>query len=199
MSILESNQRASQMSGPSTTASSSNPANAPSPLTPDSSQCAPRSGAAAAAPWPYHSLPPEARQAAEQIGELESPTRTGFVDRGAAEKFELVPGFSMTITEAAEYLHTYRRDYMPMFPFVIIEETTKPHELYYNAPALFWMIMAAVAHTSEEVDTSIKKWLRQYLAERIIVRQEKTLEILQAILIHLVWYVHREQFDKSRC
>lgn len=74
-----------------------------------------------------------------------------------------------------------------MFPFVIIEETTKAHELYYNAPALFWMIMAAVAQTSEDVDTDVKKWLRKYVAEKMIIQQEKTLELLQALLVHLIW------------
>ena len=77
---------------------------------------------------------------------------------------------------------------MHMFPFVIIEENTKPHELYYSAPALFWTIMASVAQTTAEVDGAMKKWMRQYLADHVVVRQERTLELLQAILVHLIWY-----------
>ncbi|KAJ3472720.1 hypothetical protein NLG97_g10765 [Lecanicillium saksenae] len=163
MSLLESNQRAKGRSA--SAGSVSTTGDAASPLTPDSTIINPNNPSA---------------------GE-ERPSSAAYVDRGVGEKIELVPGFSMTFTEANEYLHVYRKDYMPMFPFVIIEDMTKAHELYYNSPALFWMIMAAVAQTSEDVDTNVKKWLRQHVAETMIIKQEKTLELLQAILIHLIW------------
>ncbi|KAJ6782886.1 hypothetical protein PWT90_09919 [Aphanocladium album] len=183
MSLLESNQRAKHRSGSAGSASTSG--DAPSPLTPESTNNNNLNN-----PWPFRSRPSDcAGQNAEKTASLseERPSPAVFVDRGVGEKVELMPGFSLTFTEANEYLNIYRKDYMPIFPFVIIEDTTKAHELYHNTPALFWMIMAAVSQTSEDVDTNVKKWLRQYVADTMIVKQEKTLELLQAILIHLIW------------
>ncbi|KAM3557774.1 hypothetical protein MY1884_004338 [Beauveria asiatica] len=186
MSLLESSQRSNRRRPSSTGSSASTAGDAPSsfPLTPDSHS---------------HNNPSPLRRTRAAVdttargaipsdeGERQRMSGAAHADRGSAESIELVPGFAVTFAEAAEYLQIYRKDYMPVFPFVIVEETAKPHELHRNAPALFWMIMAAVAQTSEEVDAALKTWLRHYVAETMIIKQEKTLELLQAILVHLVW------------
>ncbi|KAM3500141.1 hypothetical protein MY10362_006660 [Beauveria mimosiformis] len=190
MSLLESSQRSNHRR-PSSTGSSASTATgeaaSSSPLTPDSHSHN---------PWPFRTravdtttaAAGEHARAAIPSDEERQRMSAAHVERGSAESIELVPGFAVTFAEAAEYLQIYRKDYMPVFPFVIVEETTKPHELYHNAPALFWMIMAAVAQTtSEEVDGAVKTWLRHYVAETMIIKQEKTLELLQAILVHLIW------------
>ncbi|ATY67169.1 Fungal transcriptional regulatory [Cordyceps militaris] len=176
MSLLESSQRAakrqcsSTAAGAGASACSGDDSPVPSsPLTPDSQ---------GPNPWPLGA------GAGAGAGEHTSPEQP---PADAAETVELVPGFRITFVEAAEYLHVYRKDYMPVFPFVLIEETTRPQELHAAAPALFWMIMAAVAQTSEEVDAAVKAWLRRHVAEKMLIRQEKTLEMLQAILVHLIW------------
>lgn len=202
MSLLESGQRGKRRSCSAGSASTAGEGS--SPLTPDSQ---------GNNPWPFSRLPSDSAAASNAHSGTTAATiatnttvtggggdngegllggaRNVYVDRGVAETVELVPGLRMTFTEAAEHLHVYRKDYMPVFPFVIIEETTKPHELYYNAPALFWMIMAAVTQTSEEMDVAVKKWLRQHVAEKMVVKQEKSLQLLQAILVHLIWYAAR--------
>ncbi|KAM3517880.1 hypothetical protein NHJ13051_008621 [Beauveria bassiana] len=209
MSLLESSQRSNRRR-PSSTGSASTAGDdaSSSPLTPDSHSHN---------PWPFRTRTLDTTTAAATGGEHTSAAaipgggggggggggdgekRQGMsaahADRGSSSSssaerrvvVELVPGFAVTFAEAAEYLQIYRKDYMPVFPFVVVEETTKPHELHHNAPALFWMIMAAVAQTSEEVDAAVKTWLRHYVAETMMIKQEKTLELLQAILVHLIW------------
>lgn len=176
MSLLESSQKSSQSTS-NTTASSTQAANT-SPLTPESQSNT---------PWMWRAGVQEPSQPAEPASNAGTASST-YLDHGTTGSIELVPGFKLTFAEANEYLNMYRREYMPMFPFVIVEENTKAHELYHNSPALFWSIMAAVAQTTENIDVAIKKWLREYVAERMVVKQERTLEILQAILIHLIWY-----------
>lgn len=196
MSLLESNQKTKPRS--SSTGSASSSGESSSPLTPDSQRNN---------PWPFRAQACSAAAAAEHKTGVATTTGSGngeerqgsavYADRGVAETVELVPGFCLTFAEAGEYLQVYRKDYMPMFPFVILEDNTKPHELYYNAPALFWMIMAAVAQTSEETDVAVKKWLRHHVAETMIIKQEKTLELLQAILVHLIWYAFSFLFPQE--
>lgn len=76
---------------------------------------------------------------------------------------------------------------MPQFPFVLIPETTTAPMLYEEKPHLFWVIMASVVPQTDTVHKDIKLWFRQYLAEHVVVRQEKSLDLLQAILVHMAW------------
>lgn len=102
-------------------------------------------------------------------------------------KFELLPGFQVTFIQATEYLNIYRREYVPKYPFVPLPADILPHILYGESRLLFWSIMAAVAPLPGTVQQAFKKWFRRYLAEHMIVQQQKKLEFLQAILIHLGW------------
>ncbi|KAI6767389.1 hypothetical protein HG530_005398 [Fusarium avenaceum] len=100
---------------------------------------------------------------------------------------ELFPGFSITHQQAAEYLNSYRRDYVPHFPFVAMPEHMTSHELFVESSLLFWTVMAVVSPLEDKVQMEFKLWFRKYLAEHLVVRQEKSVDILQAILIYLAW------------
>ena len=107
----------------------------------------------------------------------------------ASAGFSLLPGIHLTTDEANDFLATYKRDLMPNFPFVIITPQTNAHELFQQSPALFWAVMATAMPQAYSTQKQIKLWFRQYIAEHVLVRQEKTLQHLQAILVHLAWYV----------
>lgn len=77
---------------------------------------------------------------------------------------------------------------MVNFPFVIIE-TTNALALYTHSPCLFWAVMCAVAPETERLSDEITAWFRKDLAERIIAKQERSIELLQAILVYLEWCV----------
>ncbi|KAM0464626.1 hypothetical protein ACHAPV_002459 [Trichoderma viride] len=99
--------------------------------------------------------------------------------------FQLIPGFSFTLEEAQSYFNIYRREFMPNYPFFIIPEDMDPRHLYATSRCLFWTIMAAVAPQSSATQQGVENWFRQYIADRMVVKQEKNLALLQAILIHL--------------
>lgn len=101
---------------------------------------------------------------------------------------ELIPGFRLTVAQASHYLELYRSHYMVNFPFVIIE-STNALALYTHSPCLFWAVMCAVAPETERLNDEITAWFRKNLAERIIANQERSVELLQAILVYLEWYV----------
>jgi hypothetical protein len=100
---------------------------------------------------------------------------------------ELLPNFRLTAQQASSYLATYQRDMMPKCPFVIIPHNIDAMTLYHRSKCLFWAIMATVAPLTVEIQADFKLWFRRHLAEEIVVRQQKRLELLQAILIHLTW------------
>ncbi|KAJ6444924.1 fungal transcriptional regulatory protein [Purpureocillium lavendulum] len=101
--------------------------------------------------------------------------------------YKLFPGFSFTGEQATTYLDIYQRELMPSFPFVVIPLSMDAHALYSQAPSLFWVTMAAVAPQPLAVQEELRQWLRQYMAEHMIVKQEKSLQLLQTLLVHLAW------------
>ncbi|KAF4991988.1 hypothetical protein FDECE_13852 [Fusarium decemcellulare] len=100
---------------------------------------------------------------------------------------ELFPGFRVTHEEAAKRLSVYRQHYAPKFPFVPMPGGISTHELYAESRVLFWTIIAMVSPLPDAVQMQFKDWFRRYLAEHIVVRQEKRIDILQAILVFLAW------------
>ncbi|CAG7562720.1 unnamed protein product [Fusarium equiseti] len=100
---------------------------------------------------------------------------------------ELFPGFSVSHAQASERLELYRRDYVPHFPFAPLSEYMTSHELYAESSLLFWTILAVVSPLEDKVQVEFKAWFRRYLAEHVFVRQERSTDILQAIIIYLGW------------
>jgi hypothetical protein len=101
--------------------------------------------------------------------------------------FQLIPGFSFSLEEARSYFDIYRREFMPNYPFFILPEDLDPRTLYATSRCLFWTILAAVTPQSSATQQGVENWFRQYIADRMVVKQEKNLSLLQAILLHLAW------------
>lgn len=105
----------------------------------------------------------------------------------AVEYVEIIPGFQMGFDEADRALNLYRSVYTPYFPFVPVPVMTSAYDLYTRSPLLFRVIIQATAPQSAAVQREARVWFRQYLAQHVVVEQERRLEILQAILVHLAW------------
>lgn len=146
-----------------------------SPLTPESPQDVP-------AQQPI----PEDIQAVQLAPDRLPPPIIGRSDDDYAD-LELFPGFRITHDEAAKRLEVYRRDYVPEFPFVPMPDSLASHEFYSESRFLFWTILAVVSPLKEKVQMDFKAWFRKYLAEHVVMGQERSLDILQGILVYLAW------------
>ncbi|KAF5684212.1 cercosporin resistance [Fusarium circinatum] len=100
---------------------------------------------------------------------------------------ELFPGFRVSQQDASDRLDVYRRDYVPHFPFVPVPSSMCASELYVESRVMFWTILAVVSPLNNKVQMEFKAWFRRYLAEHLVVRQEKSIDILQAMLVYLAW------------
>lgn len=133
---------------------------------------------------------PEASQRPVQQEEHYEPCISESFPPGTVENravFELNANISVTREQATLYLNTYRKDFVPNFPFVALPSRLTPQELYVKSRVLFWAIMGAVAPMSGDTQHEVKSWFRRYMAEHMVVQQEKELGMLQAILVHLAW------------
>lgn len=101
--------------------------------------------------------------------------------------YEMIPEFQLTTAQAQTYLDVFRVEYTPRFPFVVISPQTTPSELYSREICLFWAIMNTVAPLPGELQLAVKKSFREYVSDHVIVRKDKRLGNLQAILIYIAW------------
>lgn len=105
----------------------------------------------------------------------------------AGDSVEIVKGFRVSFYEADRALNLFRSIYSPYFPFVTIPVMMTAFELHERTPFLFRTIVAVTTSQSPAVQAEYKLWFREYVAHHVVVNNEKRLEILQAILIHLAW------------
>lgn len=105
----------------------------------------------------------------------------------AGEAVEIVKGFRVSLYEADRALNLFRSIYSPYFPFVVIPVMITSFDLYEKFPFLFRTIVAVTTPQSPGIQAEFKLWFREYIAQHVVVNNERRLEILQAILIYLAW------------
>ena len=100
---------------------------------------------------------------------------------------EIIPGFRMTFYEADRALNIYRSLYAPYFPFVTVPVMATAYDLCEKTPFLFRTIVSVAAPQAPNTQSDFKEWFRRYIAEHVVVNNERRLEILQALLVHMAW------------
>jgi len=104
------------------------------------------------------------------------------------EHIEVVPGLRITYYEADQALHEYRTTYSAYFPFVPLASDAAAYDLFQSRPLLFRTIVLTALPQSFQDQRAGDKWFREYVAEHVVVRQEKRVEIVQALLVFIGWY-----------
>lgn len=96
----------------------------------------------------------------------------------------------ISMSEAERLLKLYQDDYHPKFPFVPVPRNTGAQDLFQKQPFLFRTIIQIVAPQNAAVQRAFTAWFREYIATHIVVKQEKRLDLLQAILLFIAWLVY---------
>ncbi|KAK7743268.1 hypothetical protein SLS53_004353 [Cytospora paraplurivora] len=104
-----------------------------------------------------------------------------------AGSVQIIPGFTMTFYEADRALNLYRSLYAPYFPFVTVPVMVTAYELTQNSPFLFRTIVSVTTPQSPAIQADFKVWFRHYIAEHVVINNERRLELLQALLVHIAW------------
>lgn len=93
----------------------------------------------------------------------------------------------VTMSEAERLLKLYQDEYHPRFPFVPVPRNTTAQDLFQRQPFLFRTIIQIVAPQNAAAQRAFTTWFREYIATHIVVKQEKRLDLLQAILLFIAW------------
>lgn len=81
------------------------------------------------------------------------------------------------------------------FPFVVLNPNTSCADLVRSKPFLLLAILLVAAFNDEEFQASCDILFRNALAIKAIVKGERSLELLQGLLVYLAWhhlYMNRE-------
>jgi hypothetical protein len=96
---------------------------------------------------------------------------------------------------ASTLLDEFKTSFVSQFPFVVVPSNTGADDLRKNKPFLFLAIMAVTTYRNPLIQKALAIKLKAEIANRIIERSHKSLEILQGLLV----YVTKEQRIPTSC
>ena len=97
---------------------------------------------------------------------------------------------------AAKMFNHYTTKMAPHIPVVVFDPGTSAGEIRRTMPALFLAILSVSAgYERPELQPTLFRELTQVYADRIFVRGEKSLELIQALQISSMWYAPEEHKD----
>lgn len=88
-----------------------------------------------------------------------------------------------------EVLNSFRNEMTFNFPFITIAEDISAEDLRKSQPSLYTAVMSVASRDSVK-QRELGKILVQQLAERIHVNQERTMDLLLAVLTYAGWWVN---------
>lgn len=99
-------------------------------------------------------------------------------------------GFLSSNQEAIRLLELYREKRMPQFPFVVLpaDPDLSLIRLREESPLLFVAVIGSVLYDRPAQQQEIGEALRVQFMQRILLRSERSLDLLQALLVWLAWY-----------
>ncbi|KAL2062399.1 hypothetical protein VTL71DRAFT_6665, partial [Oculimacula yallundae] len=96
--------------------------------------------------------------------------------------------FGITKQEASFLLLEYRTQQADQLPFVVIPPDATSDSLRRERPMLWKAVMTAASYQNALRQEALGWKLMEEFVSRIMLRAEKSLDLLQALIVHLAWY-----------
>jgi len=90
---------------------------------------------------------------------------------------------------SATLLDNYQVSMARYFPFVVIPLSTTAPQLRISKPFLFLSIMAVSSYQKNGQQTTLSTEIMRLLSERMLLKGEKSLDLLQGVLVYAEWSV----------
>ncbi|KAH6898804.1 hypothetical protein B0T10DRAFT_394801 [Thelonectria olida] len=137
---------------------------------------------------------PEGGERQESVADSGYPTflfpksnRGDIVDRGLID-----------MEKAEEMFARYNNQMIPHLPAVVFPPGFTVAELRKTKPTLFLAIMAVATSESPVLQKTLQKELMYIFAEKVMLTGEKTVELVQAIQVAVIWYWPPEHFEELK-
>ncbi|CAG7556976.1 unnamed protein product [Fusarium equiseti] len=104
----------------------------------------------------------------------------------------------ITMDKATELFARYNDHMISHLPAVIFQPGFTASELRKTKPILFLAIMAVASAESPALQKTLQKEMMLTFAEKVILSGEKSLELVQAINVGVIWYWPPEHFEELK-
>ena len=89
--------------------------------------------------------------------------------------------------EAELLLLEFKTNMTEQFPFVVIAPDSTSQSLQHEKPLLWKAVMVAASHEKSDRQLALGSKLMEDLNTRLLLRVERSLDLLQALLIFIAW------------
>jgi hypothetical protein len=104
----------------------------------------------------------------------------------------------LTMNLASELYVRYATKMCPHLPGVVFPPSMTAAELRATKPILFLSVMATASSEMPNLQRVLTKELMQVFGDEVIVRGHKSLELVQAITVAVIWYWPPERFEELK-
>lgn len=124
----------------------------------------------------------------ETIEATSGPRPVDAAGPGGRNYRDIIDRGLITEEQADELFQQYTDSMAPHLPGVVFPEGTTCSLVRRDKPLLFLSIMAASSSDMPEVQHMLVKELMKVIAQKVVVIGEKTVELIQAIHVSVIWY-----------
>ncbi|KAL1958799.1 hypothetical protein VTO42DRAFT_3636 [Malbranchea cinnamomea] len=113
---------------------------------------------------------------------------TDVIDRGVVD-----------VETATKAFDRYKNEMAPLLPFVVFPETTTMAEIRRDKPVLFLTILSvSIPVFSPSLQVPLVNEAHRVFADRILVHGQKSLELVQSLLIGCMWYMPPDHYEELK-
>lgn len=115
------------------------------------------------------------------------------------EYFDCIDRGMVTFQLAEAAFDIYIKRMAPQYPMVVFPTHTTMSDIRRSKPALFLSITAvAIGTLSPDLQVPLFTEFYRMIAERVVVKGEKALELCQGLLVCCIWYMPPENFEELK-
>lgn len=120
------------------------------------------------------------------------------MDTRSHEYSDIVDRGIITTERAGLLFDRYNYQMAPHLPGVVFSKDMTVGELRKTKPILFLAVMSAASSETPNVQRVIVKELMQIFAEKVMISGEKSIELVQALNISVIWYWPPEHLEELK-
>ncbi|KAK4200172.1 hypothetical protein QBC40DRAFT_327016 [Triangularia verruculosa] len=117
---------------------------------------------------------------------------------GASKVADVLDRGILTMKMAEELFARYTQQMCHHLPGVVFQAGVTVGEVRATKPILFLSLMAAASSEIPSLQKTLTKELMQVFAEKIIVDGHKSLELVQALQVAVIWYWPPDRFEELK-
>ncbi|KAI0438665.1 hypothetical protein F4803DRAFT_534146 [Xylaria telfairii] len=104
----------------------------------------------------------------------------------------------ITVDDASYFFERYTDRMAPHLPAVVFPSGTAAADIRITQPILYLAIMSVASSETPSLQRVLVKELMQIFADKLIIQGAKSLELIQCIMLSVVWYFPPEHFEQLK-